>query len=94
LWAWIVPPAQINQAELILGAVIRKSEMFNRFPLSAEDANLVAHGYSGEGRFPYGSIATSFTAYGATSLMIMQDLSAKEIEKTLAEIAADESKGH
>jgi len=26
--------------------------------------------------------------------MIMQDLSAKEIEKTLAEIAADESKGH
>jgi nucleotide-binding universal stress UspA family protein len=144
--------AQINQAELILGAVIRKPEMFNRFPLSAEDARLVsqivernqhqaaryldglqkkialqgvaaqvqliasdnvitalhdmvaaqgvdlallvAHGHSGEGRFPYGSIATSFIAYGATSLMIMQDLSAKEIEKTLAEIAADESKGH
>jgi nucleotide-binding universal stress UspA family protein len=55
---------------------------------------LVAHGRSSEGRWPYGSIATSFIAYGATSLMIMQDLSAEEIEKTVAEIAARESKGH
>jgi len=51
LWAWIVPPAQINQAELILGAVIRKSEMFNRFPLSAEDANLVRTGILAKGVF-------------------------------------------
>ena len=55
---------------------------------------LVAHGYSGEGRWPYGSIATSFIAYGTTSLMIMQDLPANEIKKTMAEIAAHESKGH
>lgn len=55
---------------------------------------LVAHGRSSEGRWPYGSIATSFVAYGATSLLIMQDLSAEEIGKTLAEIAARESRGH
>ncbi len=144
--------AQFNKAELILGMVIRKPEMFNRFPISDEDTQLiaqivernhraasryfeglqkqlalqgvevqiqlvasdnvttalhdmveeqdvdlvmlVAHGHSGEGRWPYGSIATSFIAYGATSLMIMQDLSATEIGKTMAEIAAGESKGH
>jgi nucleotide-binding universal stress UspA family protein len=144
--------AQSHKAKLILGTVIRKPEMFNRFPSSDEDAQLVAHivernhraashyfeglrkqlslqgveaqiqlvasdnvitalhdmveqqdvdlvmlvahGHSGEGRFPYGSIATSFIAYGATSLMIMQDLSAEEIKKTMAEIAASESKGH
>jgi nucleotide-binding universal stress UspA family protein len=144
--------AQSHKARLILGMVIRKPEMFSRFPLSDEDAKmserivernrcaashyleglkkqlslqgietqtqmvtsdnvtaalhdmveqqkadlvmLVAHGHSGEGRWPYGSIATSFIAYGATSLMIMQDLSDEEIVRTTAEIAALESKGH
>lgn len=144
--------AQSNNAKLILGMVIRKPEMLDRFPLSDEDAQLVAgivernhraashyfeglqkqlslqgvesqvqlvasdnviaalhdmveqqdadlvmlvaHGHSGEGRWSYGSIATSFIAYGATSLMILQDLSAQEIKKTMAEIAARESKGH
>jgi nucleotide-binding universal stress UspA family protein len=55
---------------------------------------LVAHGHSGGGYWPYGSIATSFIAYGTTSLMIMQDLPADEIKQTIAEIAARESKGH
>lgn len=55
---------------------------------------LVAHGHSGEGRWPYGSIPTSFIAYGATSLLILQDLPASEIKKTIAEIAARESKGY
>jgi nucleotide-binding universal stress UspA family protein len=144
--------AQSHKAKLILGTVIRKPEMFDRFPLSDEETKLVArivernhqtashyfeglqkqlslqgveaqielvvsdnvtaalhdmveqqeadlvmlvaHGHSGEGRWPYGSIATSFIAYGATSLMIMQDLPAEEIEKTTAEIAARETKGH
>lgn len=145
--------AQFHKAKLILGMVIRKPEMLDRFPISDEDAQLVArivdrnhrtashyfealqkqlsvqgvesqiqlvasnnvtaalhemveqqdvdlvmlvaHGHSGEGRWPYGSIATSFIAYGATSLMIMQDLPAGEIEKTMAETAAhEESKGH
>jgi nucleotide-binding universal stress UspA family protein len=45
----------------------------------AEESNadlmlLAAHGYSGERRWPYGSVTTSFIAYGNTSLMIMQDL--------------------
>ncbi|MEW5938321.1 MAG: universal stress protein, partial [Chloroflexota bacterium] len=145
--------AQFHKAKLILGMVIRKPEIFDRFPLSDEDTQLVArivernhrtashyleslqkqlsvqqveaqfllttspnvttalhdmveqqeadlvmlvaHGHSGEGRWPYGSIATSFIAYGATSLMILQDLSTGEIEKTAAETAAlKESKGH
>jgi nucleotide-binding universal stress UspA family protein len=144
--------AQSHKAELILGMVIRKPEMLNRFPLSDEDAQqvshfveriqhtashyfeglqkqlslqevvarikltasdhvtaalhdmveqqdadlvmLVAHGHSGEGRWPYGSIATSFIAYGATSLMIMQDLPTDEIKKTMSEFAARETKGH
>ncbi|HEX6270208.1 MAG TPA: universal stress protein [Anaerolineales bacterium] len=55
---------------------------------------LVAHGQTGESRWPYGSIATSFIAYGTTSLMIMQDLSGDEIKRTQAEIAAREVKGH
>jgi nucleotide-binding universal stress UspA family protein len=55
---------------------------------------LVAHGHSGEGRWPYGSIATSFIAYGSTPLMIMQDFSGKEIKQSQAEMAAHETKGH
>jgi nucleotide-binding universal stress UspA family protein len=55
---------------------------------------LVAHGHSGEGRWPYGSIAASFIAYGTTALMIMQDLSADEIRQTRAEMAAHETRGH
>jgi len=55
---------------------------------------LVAHGHSGERRWPYGSIASSFIAYGTTSLMIMQDLSGDEILRTKTEMAALETKGH
>jgi nucleotide-binding universal stress UspA family protein len=65
----------------------------------AEEANadlmlLAAHGYSGERRWPYGSVTTSFIAYGNTSLIIMQDLSATEIHPTRAEMAVREGKGH
>ena len=55
---------------------------------------LVAHGHSGERRWPYGSVATSFIAYGTTPLMIMQDLSGDEIKRSQAEITAREVKGH
>jgi len=55
---------------------------------------LVAHGNSGERRWPYGSIATSFIAHGNTPLMIMQDLSEGEIEPTHAEQAIRDAKGH
>lgn len=55
---------------------------------------LSAHGYSGENRWPYGKIALNFIAYGTTPLIIIQDLSKEEIEKTLAEKFAEQAKGH
>jgi nucleotide-binding universal stress UspA family protein len=61
---------------------------------NADLVMLVAHGHSGEGRWPYGSIAASFITHGTTSLMIMQDLSTDEITKTMAEMAARETEGH
>ena len=65
----------------------------------AEESNadlvlLVAHGETGERRWPYGSVSTSFIAYGNTSLLIMQDLAGEEIHPTRAEQAIRESKGH
>ena len=62
-----------------------------------EQADLVllgAHGQGGIRRYPYGSMATSFIAFGTTSLMIMQDLSGEELKQTPAEIAAQQVKGH
>jgi nucleotide-binding universal stress UspA family protein len=55
---------------------------------------LSAHGYTSGTRWPYGSMALNFIAYGSTPLLIVQDLSPDELEKTRAEIAARESKGH
>lgn len=55
---------------------------------------LAAHGYSGERRWPYGSVTTSFIAYGNTSLMIMQDMPVTEIHQTRAEMAVREGQGH
>lgn len=65
----------------------------------AEEANadlvlLAAHGHSGEKRWPYGSLSTSFIAYSDSSLLILQDLPETEIHQTRAEIAARESRGH
>lgn len=65
----------------------------------AEESNadmvlLAAHGETGERRWPYGSVTTSFIAYGNTSLLIMQDLPEGEIHATRAELAIRESKGH
>jgi nucleotide-binding universal stress UspA family protein len=65
----------------------------------AEESNadlmmLAAHGQSGERRWPYGSVTTSFIAYGNTSLIIMQDLPLTEIHQTRAEMAVREGKGH
>jgi nucleotide-binding universal stress UspA family protein len=55
---------------------------------------LVAHGESGERRWPYGSIATSFIAHGRTPLLILQDLSERDVVPTHAEEAIQEAKGH
>jgi nucleotide-binding universal stress UspA family protein len=62
-----------------------------------ENADLVvlsAHGYSGATKWPYGSVAVSFIAYGTTPLLIVQDLSQEELERTQAEMAVREYKGH
>ncbi len=61
----------------------------------AEDelADLVvisAHGYSATRRYPYGSVSISFIAYGATPLLIIQDLPQQEIAPNPAEVAAHE----
>ncbi|MEO8358353.1 MAG: universal stress protein [Chloroflexota bacterium] len=55
---------------------------------------MVAHGDSGERRWPYGSITTSMIAHGSSPLLIMQDLSENEILPTYAEQAVREGKGH
>jgi nucleotide-binding universal stress UspA family protein len=65
----------------------------------AEESNadlvlLAAHGETGERRWPYGSVTSSFIAYGNSSLLIMQDLPADDIHQTRAETAIRESKGH
>ena len=55
---------------------------------------LSAHGYSGQPRWPYGSLPLSFIAYGTTPLLILQDIPSNQLEPTEAEIAAKEHKGH
>lgn len=55
---------------------------------------LVAHGYACIGRWPYGSVASSFISYGTTSLLIMQDLSGEELQTSQAEIATSQTQGH
>jgi nucleotide-binding universal stress UspA family protein len=62
-----------------------------------ENADLVvlsAHGYTSGTRWPYGSIALNFIAYGTTPLLIVQDLSPEEMERALAELATGQPKGH
>ncbi len=62
-----------------------------------EEVDLVllsAHGYSGEAQWPYGSVTLNFIAYGATPLLIVQDISREEAEKLKVEEVAQEKKGH
>ncbi len=62
-----------------------------------EDVDLVvlsAHGYSGETRWPYGSLATSFIMYGNKPLLIVQDLPRHAFEPTAAELATREHGRH
>jgi nucleotide-binding universal stress UspA family protein len=62
-----------------------------------EDADLVvmaAHGYSGQARWPYGSIALNFIAYGSKPLLMVQDVPPDEAAMTEAEKAARQRAGH
>jgi nucleotide-binding universal stress UspA family protein len=55
---------------------------------------LSAHGYSGDTRWPFGSVGLGFIVYGSTPLLILQDLPTERIELTKAELAARETGGH
>jgi nucleotide-binding universal stress UspA family protein len=48
---------------------------------------LSAHGYSGQTRWLYGSVVISFLIYGATPLLIVQDIPADRIQPTAAQAA-------
>ena len=153
---FILPAAvsltKFHKAQLILGTVIERPQIIQRFPLSEKDLKLVrqlteknekiaahyheqlvtqfslkgldvntrvvvadhaigalhdmvndsgadlvmlvAHGDTGERRWPYGSIANSFIAHGNTPLIIMQDLSEQEVTPLPAEHPLREAKGH
>lgn len=53
-----------------------------------------AHGYSSETIRPYGSVVSSFIAYGSTTLLILQDLAQDEIRPTQAELSVAASRGN
>jgi nucleotide-binding universal stress UspA family protein len=44
---------------------------------------LSAHGYSGKHQWPYGSVVSNFILYGKVSLLIVQDMPAKQERKPL-----------
>jgi nucleotide-binding universal stress UspA family protein len=62
--------------------------------VQADLVMLVAHGETGERRWPYGSITTSLIAHGNVPLMIIQDLNEQDVLPTPAEQAISESRGH
>ena len=65
--------------------------------IRAQEVDLVlmtAHGYSGETRWPYGSVALSFITYGTAPLLLMQDVAKEDAVETEAEKAAREVRGH
>lgn len=62
--------------------------------VKADLVMLVAHGDTGERRWPYGSITTSLIAHGNVPLMIIQDLADQDVLPTPAEQAITEVRGH
>ena len=55
---------------------------------------LSAHGATGTARWPYGSVATNFIAYGTTPLLIIQDVAPENMVPSAAELAARERRRH
>lgn len=71
------------------------AELHNLVEMEEVDLVVVnAHGHSGNLNRPYGSMSLNFIAYGTTPLLVVQDLSRDKVQKTAAEIAAREEKGH
>jgi nucleotide-binding universal stress UspA family protein len=89
---------QINQdnVETIVERSIKPTAALHNI-IEKENIDLVllsAHGFSGDNRWPYGKITLNFIAFGTTPLIIIQDLSRDEFGKTMAELYAEQSKGH
>lgn len=55
---------------------------------------LSAHGYSGEARWPYGSVVSNLIFYGTPPLLILQDLPVEKVEQTQSEVRVREQPGH
>jgi len=55
---------------------------------------LVAHGHSADRRWPYGSVTASFLAHGNTTLFIMQDLGANDLQQSTSEQAMLQPQSH
>ena len=79
----------VSRADHAIGALHDMVE-----DVKADLVMLVAHGDTGERRWPYGSITTSLIAHGNVPLMIIQDLSENEAAPTPAEQAIAETRGH
>lgn len=45
---------------------------------------LVAHGHTGDLKWPFGSVTTSFIAYGTSTLLILQDMGKDEFQERIA----------
>jgi len=94
----------LEQLQSRLDVDVQTNLLVNDHPAAAlhdlveqEEINLVvlsAHGYSGGTKWPYGSLVVNFIGYGITPLLIVQDLSPDEVERTRAEVLAREHKGH
>jgi nucleotide-binding universal stress UspA family protein len=60
-----------------------------------DDIDLVvicAHGYSGQGSWPYGTVARNYIEHGNKPVLIIQDMPRAQVKPTAAELAAEKSR--
>jgi nucleotide-binding universal stress UspA family protein len=69
-------------ADTVKGALHQLAEQEN-----ADLVILSAHGYTGEGNWPYGAVVVTFVAYGSAPLLIVQDIGWDRAQPTQAELA-------
>ncbi len=55
---------------------------------------LCAHGFSGNSHLPFSSLVTNFIAFGTTPLLIIQDMTPEQVEKTMGNLSKLQQKGH
>jgi len=85
-----------SEVETVLKVSENAAEALHQL-VEERDVDLVllsAHGYSAREKWPYGAVALNFIAYGATPLLILQDLPEEEMEVTEAAKISRETKGH